>query len=784
MRNGFLTLARNGFVCFFVGIFLLSVCFSTAEVAAESVGLRIDSIKVGGNQNISKAKVLTTVRARVGEIFDKKSAEEDAGRLAKIEGVEYAYYNIDTQDGAIKLTYVIVEKRVVRSIVFIGNVKVKDGKLSREVGFKSGDYLDSFMVASGGEAIKDIYVKKGYAFIGVTLDQTRLASGDVVYTILEGPRVKVRKVTVAGNEAVSTKDLARAMKTKKRKFFFWPVYYNGETLKSDTGKLQEVFQERGYLDARVDVTSEFSEDNKFVEVTFTVNEGPIYVVDSVILKGNKFFSSNILSEGLKLRAGEFYSKDKSYFDVRTISRKYREIGFIDVNVEHARTFSGKGKVFAEFTVAEGERFRIGEITITGNEATHDKVVRRILDEEHFRPGEWYDGEVSRGDGRGDLERLVGRSVFAESTVIQAVGNKANQRDVQVNITEGQTGSIMVGAGVASNSGIIGQLVYDERNFDIFNWPDKISEIFGGEAFRGAGQRLRVSIEPGTVQDSFSISFTEPYLYDKPVSFDVVASSFERRRDGYDEKRSKGYVGVEKRYDDDWRRGVSFRIENVEATDIDIDAPKEIADIEGDNILSGIKLYIRKDTTNSRFLPSNGYNFVASYEQVAGDYTYGVASGTQRWYRTLYEDLAERKTVLETKLYAASIVGGDAPPFEKFYAGGSGSIRGFDYRGVSTRGLQRNVPNPEYKDPIGSDWIVTGNAEVAVPLSSEVISALFFVDAGVIDTGGVRASVGGGLQILLPQWFGPVPMRFEFAVPLVQDDLDETEVFSFTVGALF
>jgi outer membrane protein insertion porin family len=161
----------------------------------------------------------------------------------------------------------------------------------------------------------------------------------------------------------------------------------------------------------------------------------------------------------------------------------------------------------------------------------------------------------------------------------------------------------------------------------------------------------------------------------------------------------------------------------------------------------------------------------------------VLSGTQRWYRTLYEDLAERKTILETKLYAATIIG-DAPPFEKFYAGGTGSLRGFDYRGVSTRGLQTNVVNPEHKDPVGSDWIMVANAEVAVPLTTEALSWLLFIDTGVIDTGGVRASVGTGLQIMIPQWFGPVPMRFELATPFMKDGDDETQIFSFSVGALF
>ena len=122
-------------------------------------------------------------------------------------------------------------------------------------------------------------------------------------------------------------------------------------------------------------------------------------------------------------------------------------------------------------------------------------------------------------------------------------------------------------------------------------------------------------------------------------------------------------------------------------------------------------------------------------------------------------------------------------FEKFYAGGARSIRGFDYRGVSTRGLQTNVANPERKDPIGSDWIVVGNAEVAVPLGDEAFSALFFVDAGTIDTGGLRASVGTGIQIMVPM-FGEVPMRFEFAVPVMKEDEDETRVFTFSIGGLF
>jgi len=148
-------------------------------------------------------------------------------------------------------------------------------------------------------------------------------------------------------------------------------------------------------------------------------------------------------------------------------------------------------------------------------------------------------------------------------------------------------------------------------------------------------------------------------------------------------------------------------------------------------------------------------------------------------------LLERKTVLATKVLSATAIG-EAPPFEKFYAGGTGTygIRGFEYRGVSTRGLQTGVPSPKRIAPIGSDWIFLANAEVTVPLVSDNLAALFFVDSGTIDTGNYRASVGTGIQILIPQWFGPVPMRLEIATPFMKNDGDEIQVFSFSVGRWF
>jgi len=719
-------------------------------------------------------------------MFETTVAAEDARRIAQLPGVEYSYYNTAVVDNRIQLTFVVVERNIVRSIVFAGNHAYKAKTLGGKLGFKIGDYLDPIMAKSGRENLTEFYRKKGFAFVQVTVDAEKLREGKVIYAIDEGPRVKTTAVRFSGNSAIRTKELKRAIKTGKKRFFLWPSRYTEEKVDKDVARLQRIYYEKGFLDASITARKQFSEDKSKVQITFLIDEGQVYSVGKIDFKGNEHFEDSQLRSKLRLKEGQIYSERKADSDVEQLLALYRENGFVDAKVERSGKFVSETKVNVEFEITEAERFRIGQINITGNEQTQDKVIRRVLDEYDFQPGRWYNADIARGDGSGRLERLIQRTAYTEAATITPSGEVGGQRDAQVSVVEGQTGMVMLGAGVASDSGIIGQVIFEQRNFDVSDWPESFGEFITGRAFKGAGQNLRIVLQPGTEVSEYLISFTEPYFKNKPVALDVMGSNWERDRESYDEERTKGYVGFEKRYKNHWRRSIGFRVENVDVDSVDSDAPKEIEDVKGGNAIAGIKLGIGRDLTDDRFNPSKGYIFNASYEQVGGDHTFGVLSGTCRLYKTLREDLAERKTILATKLLAATVVG-DAPPFEKFYAGGSGiyGIRGFDYRGVSTRGLP-TAPSTstKRKDPIGSDWVFLANAEVAVPLVSDSLAALFFVDSGAIDSGNWRVAVGTGIQILIPQWFGPVPMRFEIAAPLMKDDEDDTRVFSFSMGRLF
>ncbi len=740
--------------------------------------LPIGSIQTTGNVSISNEEILSKVRSRVGQLFDPATAAEDAKRIAELAGIEYSYYNTAVVDEKIQLTFVVVERNITRSIVFVGNRKYKAKTLKGKLTFKKADYLKPAMAEAGRRAIAEFYQEKGFAFAQVSLDAEKLSAGNVIYTIDEGPRVKITAVKFVGNDTLKTKSLKKAMKTTKTKWFFWPSYYTEENVNKDVTELKNIYYKKGFLDVGITARGEFAEDKSKVRITFVIDEGHTYTVEKIVFTGNAHFDAKRLLAELKLEKGQIYSEQRAALDAGRLLKLYRENGFIDVKVEQSVKFISEDKVNVEFEITEGKRFRIGRINITGNEQTQDKVVRRVLDEHDFLPGRWYNADIARGDGSGELEKEIRRMVLTESATITPSGEAPGQRDAEVSIIEGQTGMVMLGGGVTSDSGVIGQLVVEQRNFDIRDWPESFSEFITGQAFKGAGQSLRIALQPGTEVSEYLVSFSEPYFRNKPISLDVVGSSWERERESYDENRLKGYVGFEKRYKNRWRRSIGLRLENVDIDNIDSDAPKEIDSVKGDNALMGVRIGLGRDLTDDRFNPSKGYSFNASYEQVAGDHTFGILSGVYRRYRTLHEDLAERKTILAAKLLAATVVG-DAPPFEKFYAGGTGTygIRGFDYRGVSTRG---GVD----EDPIGSDWIFLANAEVTVPLVSDNFAALFFVDSGIIDSGGYRVAAGTGIQILIPQWFGPVPMRLEIAAPVMKDGDDDTQVFSFSVGRLF
>ena len=366
------------------------------------------------------------------------------------------------------------------------------------------------------------------------------------------------------------------------------------------------------------------------------------------------------------------------------------------------------------------------------------------------------------------------------------GETPGVRDALVDVKEAQTTTVLFGVGVTSNSGVVGSISVEQRNFDLFDTPRNATELFKGRSFRGAGQTLRLTIEPGTELNRGRIEFREPYLMDQDLGMGVGAYLFQRDRDEYDEERVGFYNSYDKRFRTgllkDWAAEVAFRVEQVRLSSIDWLAADEIKDDDGTHWLTSIKGTLVRDKTDSQWLPSEGNRLKVAWEQfgaMGGDYTFSRATGEFDQYWTVHRDVFDRKHIVQVGGNIGQIFG-DAPVFEEFYGGGIGSLRGFEYRGISPRAGWKN-------DRIGGDFQLMTNAQYSFPLVGETLRGVTFLDMGTVERDfGIhswRAAVGFGVRVYI-KYFGPIPLSFDLGFPFAKDSEDDTQIFSFSFGTTF
>ncbi len=377
---------------------------------------------------------------------------------------------------------------VIISINFKGNDSFGSKTLRKKLDFKVGDKYDSVLIDSGRNALIEFYRKKGFPETKVTLDTSQLLQGKITYIIDEGPQFKIKSVRFRGNKVIKTSDLKSIIKTKTREWLFWPGYYTKEKIDADVKRLQEAYYQRGFLNYDIEALGRSN-------ITFLIDEGKQYRIGKIDVTGNKYFDAEKLLKGFELKTGDIYYPLKAQTQAKRMLKLYRENGFVDAQVtqQHVFTEGDKNIVDLVFKITEGKQFRIGKIEITGNEQTQDKVVRRVLEEYGFSPGDLYNAAMAPPEGGGELDRRVQRATLAEEVSITPVTPKENpddRLDAVVNLEQGLTGQWNAGAAYGSDGGLVGQFSYVERNFDIFDWPKNFNDFITRNSFRGAGQELK------------------------------------------------------------------------------------------------------------------------------------------------------------------------------------------------------------------------------------------------------------------------------------------------------
>jgi outer membrane protein insertion porin family len=349
--------------------------------------------------------------------------------------------------------------------------------------------------------------------------------------------------------------------------------------------------------------------------------------------------------------------------------------------------------------------------------------------------------------------------------------------VDVYVEETQTGRFMFGAGINSDAGVTGQIVVDERNFDITRFPTSFRDFVDGTAFRGGGQGFRLEAMPGTHVQRYLVSFTEPYFLNTPVSLNLSGFLYDRRFYDWDEARLGGRMALGYRLTPDLSVSGALRAERVEISDPRILIP-DLAEVVGDNNLYSGRLSLTHDTRDIPFSPTEGHLIELSFEQVFGDFDYSRGEIDFRKYFLIRErpDGSGRHTL--GLMHRAGFTGSQTPIFERFYAGGFSTMRGFDFRGASpaVSGVR-----------VGGDFMFLGSAEYLFPLTADdMFKGALFVDYGTIEEKieirgeNFRVAPGFGFRINVPA-LGPAPLAFDFAFPIAKADTDETRVFTFFFG---
>ena len=726
-------------------------------------------IQIKGNEQVPAGAIKVHIQSRVGTEYKEELVRQDKQRLLKTGQFASVKATSTTTNKGIIVTFVVTERPLVTGLAFVGNKSIESEDLRNELSFRQNDALDDVKIQEGLKAIEAKYKTEGFARARVTLAKD---DRNVVYKIVEGPRVTIRKVQFKGNTYFWALKLRFKVEVWRKWWPFVDGYYDQEKIDRDIITLRNLYVAEGFLDAEVLRELEYSADKSRITLTYVIQQNKRYRVNKVTFEGSKIFDDKELAKDLKLMNGAYYTAENQEFDTRRLREKYGRLGYIGAVVSPARRFKVKpGLVDVIYRITESDQYRVGEVIIRGNTITQDRVIRRQM---KVFPEQLFNTVAIEQSKR----RLKELGLF-DTVEITPIGRQPERRNALVEVTEGRTAEFLIGAGVSSNHGLLGNISFRQRNFDILNWPKSWREFMTAQGWKGAGQTFSIVAQPGVELMRYHVEWFDPMLFDLPYSAGAKAFAFNRNRDEYDESRLGAVFSVGHRFKNRWYGELAARVEGIRINDVDSDAAQELLDVDGSHLLVGLKGSLVRDRTDSRWLPSKGDRLRFSAEQVGGDFDFTVFRAAYSRYWTLLTDSQDRKHVLAARSNVGAIAG-DAPIFERFYGGGMGSIRGFDYRGISPRS-GRN------EDPVGGDFMVFLGSEYSFPIVGRDVRGVLFMDTGTVEDNlnitTYRASVGFGIRWIVPI-FGPMPMSFDFAIPLSKDPQDDTQVFSFSLGWMF
>ncbi|GFK93314.1 Outer membrane protein assembly factor BamA [Fundidesulfovibrio magnetotacticus] len=729
-------------------------------------GLKVVELDVEGNNALEKDVILLKVKTQVGEPFDNKTVNEDLKRLFELGYFDDVQIKLDDVRGGKRVVFVVKEKPRIQAVSVSGNSEIKRDEILEAMGTKTGSVLNMQVLADDLEKIRDLYRKKGFYQTNVEykLEQTdpRMARLNIV--VQESKKLYIKKINIVGAKKVDPSDLKDQMALKEKNFLSW-ILQTGvlkeELLDRDSAAIENYYTNHGYIDARVGQPQVDIKDDG-IELTIQVEEGERYKLGNVGFKGDLLFDDKKLREITKLPE---LAKKKDYFDrsvvrddITRLNEAYSDMGYAFAEADIDMQKNAEQKIVdVTYILGKGQKVYIRRVTIEGNDRTRENVIRREL---RLSDGDLFSGTKLKRSN----ERLNKLDYFEKVDIETVPTENPAEVDIKVKVKDKNTGSVSAGIGYSTYDSVFVGGSVEERN------------LFG------KGYNLQFQGMFSGVTNRFSASFTNPSVYDTPLSFGTDAfSTFRRYSDYY--KQSQGVVArfaypvgefTTLRWD--------YRLTRDDVYHTNYYASSVIQESKGIHWTSGVVTGAVRDTTDSRTKPTKGTINDISFEYagLGGDRGFVKAYYSFNYYRPLF---------WETVFHFRTQVGGlfqngfgDVPVFERFYLGGIGNIRGYETDKISPKDHRTN-------ERIGGDTVYFANLEYIFPISKQYgVYGLGFFDAGNSiwrERDGfyisLVKSVGAGMR-----WYSPMGLiRVEagYGLDNIQHNQQNFQI-GFTMGNTF
>ncbi|MFW5798383.1 MAG: outer membrane protein assembly factor BamA, partial [Planctomycetota bacterium] len=681
-------------------------------VAQQAEGRTIVDIKVIGDNT---RRVTSVMKLREGDTYTRKAADQDIRRIHATRRYLDVIMGTESVPGGIRLLVSVTRKDVVGKVEYRGNAQVADAKIAEVTRTTAGTPYDRLTLQEDTRQIIRHYKENGHFFADVRVERERMKQGvyAVTFVIREGPRVRVRDIEFEGNTTIADRVLRDKIVTSAWFPIFSDGVYDEETVTRDAFRLMGYYQSIGFLDAEVTADPRFSPNKRDVELVFHVREGTQYRVRNIdIQKVTLDPEGKVVSrtpatvidpeaavKELVLVEGDPFDAEGARIDVRTLEGLYGQKGHVDADVRGPDVrIAGRETVDVVFEVLdEGRPVRLGSIEVQGNNQKTQTAV--ILRDVQLAPGDLLD-TTALDESKIQLQKL---NYFKRGSINFTLlkTDDPDVRDLRITVEDVPTGDLRFGAGVNSDTGLMGEVSVRQRNFDIWRPPTSLQDILEGRAWAGGGQVLTMKLSPGTDVSTASIQFVEPRLWHSDYSWDIMLFGSEREQDDYDESRYGLETGIGYRWTPRLTSRLGVRLHQIELSGLDPDSPPDVLRFEGETAIRSFVFSTGWDKRNRPRNPTEGFTLGGNAElatSVLGsdeEYWKLGASGSILFpvYKPRFFPERQHVLTLKTSVGIGDGYGNsdDIPIFERYFAGGIGSIRGFEYRSVGPRYVIDEVP---------------------------------------------------------------------------------------------